>query len=217
MDSDAESINTFQMDEMCRTCLRKVDVPINIFKYLIEGKLISNILETCTTIRVDAEDRRLPQKMCSKCLVSLAEAYSFSQKCLTTDELLKTILDTAEQNNSFKEELTDDENQFIIDETELLLIRDASEDENSLIAHDTDHDYEIMRTKDSETPDLTEKLEQLNYTAEKASLCLHKTKHTSDGERSIEKLSVSGNVKHSKVTFSGESMYVCEFCSKGKF
>lgn len=39
-------------DEICRTCLKKVDVPINIFKYLVEGTLISNSLKTCISLQV---------------------------------------------------------------------------------------------------------------------------------------------------------------------
>lgn len=40
------------VDQTCRTCLNKVDVRINIFKYLIEGQLISQSLETCISMQV---------------------------------------------------------------------------------------------------------------------------------------------------------------------
>lgn len=135
--SNKTETKVFNVEDLCRTCLNKVDVPINIFKYLIEGKLIANILEICTTIRVDAKDEHLPQKMCSKCLVSLAEAYSFSQKCHSSDEFLKR--ETVSYHSAIKEENDDECN-----EAELCK---SDNNNHRRIEHNTDHTYEIDNLK----------------------------------------------------------------------
>lgn len=52
MKSDTSIDGVISVDQTCRTCLKKVDVHINIFKYLLEGQLISKSLETCISLQV---------------------------------------------------------------------------------------------------------------------------------------------------------------------
>lgn len=46
------------LGDLCRTCLREVDVPVNIFRYMFEDRmLISQAIETCLPLQVSFESQ----------------------------------------------------------------------------------------------------------------------------------------------------------------
>lgn len=124
-----ETVNVIQLKDLCRTCLKKVDVSVNIFRYMIEDNLlISQVIQTYLPLQVHPNDN-LPQHMCSQCLVSLSLVYRFIKTCLETENLLQTCLQypavtikVEDQEDVAQEELIiiKDDADVIKDEEEIL-------------------------------------------------------------------------------------------------
>lgn len=55
MKAEGAFASILQIKDLCRVCLREVDVNINIFKYMLEDNvLISEAIEACLPIQVNA-------------------------------------------------------------------------------------------------------------------------------------------------------------------
>lgn len=68
----------------CRTCLAELDSKVHIRNH-------QEILEKCTTLRLDSTDKSLNEYICKSCENELLKFSEFIQKCNKVDLFLKEL------------------------------------------------------------------------------------------------------------------------------
>lgn len=149
------------------------------------------------------EDNRLPQRMCSDCLVTLSQMYGFVDKCLQTEEVLKSCLDVIEnkEDNSGTEELI-----TIISESENISPNENTTKNEEVVVKIEDAGFNCHLCSES-----FEKQEELR---------LHVAYHEEEQKHyQCDKCYKRFNFKHNlirhQLVHDGVKRYYCEDCGKG--
>lgn len=163
------------------------------------------------------EDAKLPQQMCSDCLVLLSQSYAFLHTCLQTEEVLNSYLSVMENKK---------ENDDTVEE--LIIITDDSVSEDINIKTEPENDEKPTKSIIKRRFDFGNH----NGTTFNCHLCpklffkkdlltLHLNGHSKNKSYQCDVCDKKFNFKHNlqrhKLIHEGKKQFACELCGKGLY
>lgn len=97
--------NNLKYSECCRVCLKKTDLPKNVFNQYFDSIEYAKIITDVTGIEISEDKQFLPIQICDGCETLLLSSYEFRKKFLDSNEILNKFLNELDEEESIKIEL----------------------------------------------------------------------------------------------------------------